>query len=112
MDIFFCQVCGDKLIRRESGDEVIPFCTSCSKFFFNTPTPCVIVIVMSGPNYVKGKNYNNTKIRTGFSWKRLFFCFYVYREYLMYWDHNGWKLYSRRWSQLFLQTRHILESAL
>lgn len=50
MDIFFCQVCGDKLIRHESGDEIIPLCTSCSKLYFNSPAPCVIVVVMSGPN--------------------------------------------------------------
>ncbi|MBS4538461.1 NUDIX domain-containing protein [Clostridium sp. D2Q-11] len=53
MDINFCQICGEKLILKEIGDEgMIPYCEACSKPYFNSPAPCVLVVVINEYNEV------------------------------------------------------------
>lgn len=48
MDINFCQICGEKLTFKEIGDEgMIPFCKTCNKPYFKSPSPCVLVVVIN-----------------------------------------------------------------
>ena len=53
MDINYCQVCGEKLILKQIGDEgMIPFCNTCQKPYFKSPAPCVLVVVLNEYNEV------------------------------------------------------------
>ncbi|WP_454054216.1 NAD(+) diphosphatase [Clostridium sp. Marseille-Q7071] len=53
MDINFCQICGEKLMLKQIGDEgMIPYCKTCNKPYFKSPAPCVLVVVINEYNEV------------------------------------------------------------
>jgi len=53
MDINFCQICGEKLILEQIGDEgMIPYCKTCNKPYFKSPAPCVLVLAINEYNEV------------------------------------------------------------
>lgn len=53
MDISFCQICGEKLMLKQIGDEgMIPYCKTCNKPYFKSPAPCVLVVVLNEYNEV------------------------------------------------------------
>ena len=48
MKFKFCPHCGDKLIKKEIGDEgLIPFCRECDTPLFDLPVSCVIVLAVN-----------------------------------------------------------------
>jgi NAD+ diphosphatase len=48
MEINFCQICGEKLMLKQIGDEgMIPYCKTCSKPYFNSPAPCILVFAIN-----------------------------------------------------------------
>ena len=49
----YCSKCGEKLEKREIGDEgLVPFCMPCNKLFFNLSYPCVICLIIDENNHV------------------------------------------------------------
>ncbi len=53
MVFIYCPHCGEKLDKREIGDEgLVPFCNSCRKAFFNFSYPCVLCVVINENNEV------------------------------------------------------------
>lgn len=51
MDILFCQQCGNRLIKREIGDEGKQrYCERCDKFYFDNPAACVLVLIINEDN--------------------------------------------------------------
>lgn len=46
MHYTYCPDCGKKLVDRLAGDDgLVPFCDSCNKYWFDTFSSCVIVLV-------------------------------------------------------------------
>lgn len=46
MDFIYCPECGERLMKREMGDEgFVPFCESCERPWFSFSYPCVICLV-------------------------------------------------------------------
>ena len=44
MESNYCPVCGNRLNRKEIGDEgFVPYCSVCERAYFDNPIPCVIV---------------------------------------------------------------------
>lgn len=53
MKFTFCPHCGDKLIKKEIGDEgLIPFCERCSVPLWDMFTTCIITAVVNEENEV------------------------------------------------------------
>jgi NAD+ diphosphatase len=53
MEMNFCQICGEKLILKQIGDEgMIPYCKTCNKPYFKSPAPCALVVVINEFNEV------------------------------------------------------------
>ena len=53
MKYTFCPHCGDKLIKKEIGDEgLIPFCERCSVPLWDSFTTCIITAVVNEENEV------------------------------------------------------------
>lgn len=49
----FCPQCGSKLIDKEAGDDgLVPFCTDCNKYWFDTFASCVIIMVINEYNEI------------------------------------------------------------
>lgn len=49
----YCPRCGQRLQGKEAGDDgIIPFCTCCNKFWFDTFESCVIVLVYNEYNEI------------------------------------------------------------
>lgn len=47
----FCPYCGDKLIKKEVGDEgLVPYCANCQKPIFSMPCPCTIILCINKDN--------------------------------------------------------------
>jgi NAD+ diphosphatase len=43
----YCPKCGEKLDKKEIGDEgLVPFCVSCDRVYFNFSYPCVLCLVV------------------------------------------------------------------
>lgn len=58
MKFTYCPQCGQKLVLREIGDEgLIPFCTNCSKPYFDCFGQCTISVVMNEYNEVALLNH-------------------------------------------------------
>lgn len=44
----YCPDCGNKLVKKEIGDEgFVPYCMSCNKPLFSFSYPCVICLIMN-----------------------------------------------------------------
>lgn len=44
----FCPECGERLIEKEAGDDgKVPYCESCQRYWFDTFSSCVIVMVVN-----------------------------------------------------------------
>ena len=44
----YCPQCGKKLIQKQAGDDgLVPFCDSCSKFWFDSFGSCVIIMIVN-----------------------------------------------------------------
>lgn len=44
----FCPECGTKLVDRSAGDDgMVPYCTECEQYWFDTFASCVIVMVVN-----------------------------------------------------------------
>ena len=44
----YCPDCGTKLTERQAGDDgLVPFCNECKKYWFDTFSSCVIVMVVN-----------------------------------------------------------------
>lgn len=53
MKYIYCPVCGDRLIYKEIGDEgLMPFCSNCSKPYFDLFGVCIITAVINEYNEV------------------------------------------------------------
>lgn len=53
MKYVYCPLCGTKLIKRSAGDDGnVPFCEKCSRFWFDTFSSCIIVLVANEYNEV------------------------------------------------------------
>lgn len=49
----YCPKCGEKLSKKEIGDEgLVPFCFSCNKVLFNFSYPCVLCLIIDENNNV------------------------------------------------------------
>lgn len=49
----FCPHCGSKLIDKEAGDDgAVPFCTECNKYWFDSFSSCVIIMVINEQNEI------------------------------------------------------------
>lgn len=63
MKFTYCPVCGERLIHKEIGDEgLMPFCSSCSKPYFDWFGLCIITAVINEYNEVAllRQNYVST----------------------------------------------------
>lgn len=63
MKFTFCPHCGDKLIKKEIGDEgLIPFCEKCSVPLWDMFTTCIITAAVNEENEVAliKQSYGNT----------------------------------------------------
>lgn len=48
MKFIHCPQCGEKLVKREIGDEgLVPFCESCKRPWFDMPYACTITLVIN-----------------------------------------------------------------
>ena len=46
MHYYYCPECGNKLINKQAGDDgLTPFCENCNKFWFDSFSTCVIILV-------------------------------------------------------------------
>lgn len=46
MRYIYCPLCGTKLIPKKAGDDGdVPYCSSCSKYWFDSFASCVIVLI-------------------------------------------------------------------
>lgn len=53
MKFIYCPICGEKLIHKEIGDEgLIPYCSTCSKPYFDWFGHCIISAVINEYNEV------------------------------------------------------------
>jgi len=53
MVFIHCPQCGEKLNKKEIGDEgLVPFCNSCNRGFFSFSYPCVLCVVINENNEV------------------------------------------------------------
>lgn len=51
MKFEYCPKCGEKLIKKEIGDEgLVPFCKSCDKPWFDMFSSCIIALVVNEYN--------------------------------------------------------------
>ncbi len=49
----YCPLCGEKLIDRKAGDDGnVPYCTQCNKFWFDSFSSCVIILVANEYNEI------------------------------------------------------------
>ena len=49
----FCPECGQKLIDKEAGDDgLVPYCTKCSTYWFDTFPCCIIVLILNELNEI------------------------------------------------------------
>ncbi len=69
MHYYFCPICGSKLVEKAAGDDgKVPFCEHCYKYWFDTFSNCIIVmiynefneIVLCKQNYLSDIYYNFT----------------------------------------------------
>ena len=62
----FCPICGRKLEKKISGDEgIVPFCPQDDYFYFDTPSPCIMVAVIKDDEVLLLKQsyiYKNSKV--------------------------------------------------
>ena len=63
----YCPQCGRDLIERNAGDDgLIPYCTNCEKYWFDSFASCVIImvinefeeIVLQKQSYMSGEYWN------------------------------------------------------
>lgn len=53
MKFYFCPICGEKLMQKEIGDEgLTPFCSNCSKPYFDWFGICTISAVINEYNEI------------------------------------------------------------
>ncbi len=49
----FCPTCGSKLSERHAGDDgLVPYCAACNRYWFDSFSSCVIVLVHDGAGNV------------------------------------------------------------
>lgn len=63
----YCPTCGSKLILKEAGDDgCVPYCQHCGKYWFDSFSTCVIILVaneqheiaMLRQNYLSNQYYS------------------------------------------------------
>ena len=53
MHYSYCPECGNKLINKQAGDDgLTPFCENCKKYWFDSFSTCVIILVTNELNEV------------------------------------------------------------
>ena len=53
MRYYYCPKCGNKLIDKQAGDDGnVPYCNICQKYWFDSFTTCVIVLVCNELNEI------------------------------------------------------------
>jgi len=53
MRYLYCPKCGEKLTGRIAGDDgEVPFCSQCSKFWFDSFSTCIIILVANEHNEI------------------------------------------------------------
>lgn len=67
MTYLFCPICGNKLVSKQAGDDgFVPFCTECSRLWFDSFSSCSIVLVANEYNEIAllKQNYMSKKYTT------------------------------------------------
>lgn len=67
MHYIYCPLCASKLVDKEAGDDgLVPFCESCSKYWFDSFSSCVIILVTNEYNEIAflKQNYLSDKYWT------------------------------------------------
>ncbi len=53
MHYLYCPICGGKLIDKKAGDDGnVPYCTQCNKYWFDSFSSCVIILVANEFNEI------------------------------------------------------------
>ena len=67
MRYIYCPECGRKLTEKEAGDDgPVPYCEGCGKYWFDSFSSCVIVMVVNGEGEIAllTQNYLSTEYKT------------------------------------------------
>lgn len=63
----YCPVCGSKLIQKNAGDDgAVPYCMNCGRYWFDSFSSCVIVMVVNEDEEIAmlTQNYLSTEYKT------------------------------------------------
>lgn len=67
MRYIYCPECGRKLTEKEAGDDgPVPYCEGCGKYWFDSFSSCVIVMVVNGEGEIAllTQDYLSTEYKT------------------------------------------------